>query len=148
MSRDPQLLTTDEVARLLGVKPATVYAYVSRGLLSSQRNADGKASLFARPAVDAFLAGRKGTTTPSIQTGITLIKDGGLYFRGRDATALARTQSFESVVSLLWTGEVEHVLLHAPPRIVEVARKANVPLPESARLTDRLRVIVAAAAAA
>jgi citrate synthase len=148
MSRDPQLLTTDEVARLLGVKPATVYAYVSRGLLSSQRNADGKASLFARPAVDAFLAGRKRTTTPSIQTGITLIRDGSLYFRGRDATALARTQSFESVVSLLWTGEVEHVLLHAPPEIVDVARKATVPLPETARLTDRLRVIVAAAAAA
>ena len=33
-----RLLTTDEVARRLGVKKATVYAYVSRGLLSSRRH--------------------------------------------------------------------------------------------------------------
>ena len=35
-----RLLTTEEVARRLGVKKATVYAYVSRGLLGSRRNAD------------------------------------------------------------------------------------------------------------
>lgn len=148
MSRDPQLLTTDEVARLLGVKPATVYAYVSRGLLSSHRNADGKASLFAKPAVDAFLAARKRPATPTIQTGITLIKDGRLYFRGRDASVLAQTESFESVASLLWTGELEHVLFHAPRETIDIARKAIAPLPFTSRFTDRLHVIVAAAAAA
>ena len=148
MTRDSQLLTTDEVARLLGVKPATVYAYVSRGLLTSQRNADGKASLFAKPAIDAFIAGRRRTTTPGIQTGITLIRDGSLYFRGRDVCLLARTESFESVASLLWTGELEHILFHAPPEVIDVAKNATAPLPETARITDRLRVIVAAAAAA
>ncbi|MFE1043071.1 helix-turn-helix domain-containing protein, partial [Streptomyces sp. NPDC058832] len=30
-------LTTREAAELLGVKPETVYAYVSRGLLGSRR---------------------------------------------------------------------------------------------------------------
>jgi citrate synthase len=148
MNRNPQLLTTGEVARRLGVKPATVYAYVSRGLLTSQRNADGKASLFAKPDVDAFVASRKPTTTPGIQTGITLIKDGTLYFRGRDASLLARTESFESVASLLWTGEPEHILFGAPKEIIDVAKSVAKVLPESARATDRLRVIVAAAAAA
>src|ERR1700754_2253435 len=84
------LMTTDEVAHRLGVKPATVYAYVSRGLLVSRRNADGKGSLFERADIDAFLAGRKRTTTPGIQTGITLIKDGRLFYRGADACELAR----------------------------------------------------------
>lgn len=103
MTRQP-LLTTEEVASLLGVKPATVYAYVSRGLLTSRRNADGKNSLFTRADVDAFQAGRKRTTTPGIQTGITLIRDGRLFFRGLDAATLARDSSYESVATLLWTG--------------------------------------------
>ena len=32
-----EYLTVKEAARLLGVKPATLYAYVSRGLLRSYR---------------------------------------------------------------------------------------------------------------
>jgi citrate synthase len=39
-------LTVAETARRLGVKPATFYAYVSRGLLSRDKAADGRASLF------------------------------------------------------------------------------------------------------
>jgi citrate synthase len=100
------LLTTEEVAALLGVKPATVYAYVSRGLLTSRRNGSGKQSLFTKTDVDTFLAGRKRATTPEIQTGITLIKDGSLYYRWRHAPTLARTVSFEAVAELLWTGEL------------------------------------------
>src|SRR3954447_20343395 len=97
------MLSTDEVARRLGVKPSTVYAYVSRGLLTSRRNADGKGSLFDEADVARFAAGRRAGPPP-IETGITLIRDGGLYYRGRDAAALATTCPFESVVTLLWTG--------------------------------------------
>jgi citrate synthase len=142
------LLTTEEVAILLGVKPATVYAYVSRGLLSSRRNADGKNSLFAKADVDAFVAGRKRTATPGIQTGITLIKDDNLYFRGRDATVLARSASYESVASLLWTGELDDVPFPVNPELRSLAMSVTSRLPKTARLTDRLRVTVAAAAAA
>src|SRR5438045_3437918 len=122
MTPDPQLLTTEEVAVRLGIKPATVYAYVSRGLLSSRRNADGKGSLFPKHEVDAFVAGRKRSTTPEIQTGITLIRDGNLYYRGRDACVLARTLGFESVATLLWTGDLEHGALRPQPDVLEVAR--------------------------
>lgn len=150
-STDPSnspLLTTEEVALRLGVKPATVYAYVSRGLLPSRRNADGKGSLFAKSDVDAFVAGRKRTSTPSIQTGITLIKDGNVYYRGRDACVLARTADFESVTTLLWTGDLEHVALAPQRDLLTLASDVIAPLPLTARTTDRLRVIVAAAAAA
>jgi citrate synthase len=142
------LLTTEEVAHRLGVKPATVYAYVSRGLLASHRNADGKGSLFAKPDVDAFVAGRKRPSTPGIQTGITLIRDSQLYYRGRDATVLARTSGFEAVATLLWTGDLEHVDLVPEADLLGLARSVTKPLPVAARHTDRLRVIVAAAAAA
>jgi citrate synthase len=141
------MLTTEQVARRLGVKPATVYAYVSRGLLSSKRNADGKASLFHEAEVEAFVAGRR-RDSPAIHTGLTLIDDGRLYYRGHDAATLAREQSYESVVTLLWTGELRHVALRPVPALRELGEAVTAPLPASARLADRLRVICAAAAAA
>jgi len=147
MPREPHLMTTDQVAARLGVKPATVYAYVSRGLLPAVRNARGKGSLFARADVDAFIAGRQKTTTPGIQTGVTLIKDGGLYYRGVDAIELARRSTFEAVATLLWTGTLEHVDLTEKPLLTALAQAIIAPLPADARTTDRLRVIVAAAAA-
>ena len=142
-SEHPTLLTTDEVAHRLGVKPATLYSYVSRGLLTSRRNADGKGSLFAKPDVDAFIAGRKRTTTPTIQTGITLINEGNLYYRGRDACVLARTASFESVLTLLWTGDLQHEPLIPRRDALPLAVQAIGPLPTTARSTDILRVVVA-----
>jgi citrate synthase len=142
------MLTTDDVAHRLGVKPATVYAYVSRGLLKSRRNAEGKGSLFARADVDAFVAGRKRTTTPAVQTGITLIQYGSLFYRGHEATRLAFTTRFESVVNLLWTGDLVDVALDPAPELLAVARPTVAALPAAARTTDYLRVIVAASAAA
>ncbi|HJW59403.1 MAG TPA: helix-turn-helix domain-containing protein, partial [Actinomycetota bacterium] len=38
---DGRRLSTAEAAARLGVKPATLYAYVSRGLLGRERAADG-----------------------------------------------------------------------------------------------------------
>ncbi|MGK5681614.1 citrate/2-methylcitrate synthase [Actinoplanes sp. URMC 104] len=146
-ARQPPLLTTAEVAHLLGVKPATVYAYVSRGLLGSRRNADGKNSLFDRREVDAFLAARKRPSTPGIQTAITLIRAGALYYRGHDAVQLARVASFEEVATLLWTGSRDYVDLTPDPELRRLAEAVIAPLPHAARHTDRLRVIVAAAAA-
>ena len=147
-----RLLTTEEVARRLGVKKATVYAYVSRGLLGSRRNADGKESLFAEPEVAAFVARRKRPGTepdaPAIHTGITLITGDELFYRGHNALELATTASFESVANLLWTGELRHVPVEPDPELRALAEAVTAPLPASARLTDRLRVAVAATAAA
>ena len=143
------MLSTDEVARRLGVKPATVYAYVSRGLLSSARNADGKGSLFDESEVEAFAAGRRrNAEAPAIHTGLTLIRDGRLYYRGRDAATLAITEPYESVVTLLWTGELRYEPLVPSDELRRLAEAVTAPLPDTARLTDRLRVICAAAATA
>src|SRR5690242_17659036 len=142
-----QSLTTEQVAERLGVKPATVYAYVSRGLLPSRRNAAGKGSLFAKADVDALIAGRK-RVTPNIQTGITLIKDGGLFYRGHDATALAVESTYEAVAGLLWTGELRDEPFTVNEEMAALARRIGTELPPAARRTDRLRVTVAALAAA
>jgi citrate synthase len=99
-------LTTAQVARVLGLKPQTVYAYVSRGLLTSAAIDGVRGSVFAVDEVDAF--SRRTTERPPagvverIRTQITLLDDDRLYYRGQDATALATGTDFEKVAELLW----------------------------------------------
>jgi citrate synthase len=50
-----EFLAVDEAARLLGVKPATLYAYVSRGLLRSYRQGIKRQRLYRRSEVEALV---------------------------------------------------------------------------------------------
>jgi citrate synthase len=52
---DEDYLTVKEAARLLGVKPATLYAYVSRGVLRSYRQGIKRERLYRRAAVEGLL---------------------------------------------------------------------------------------------
>ena len=54
-------LTAAQVAARLGVKPETVYAYVSRGLLRRER--DAHCSTFDSLEVEAFAARRRRTAS-------------------------------------------------------------------------------------
>ncbi|MFF4607494.1 citrate synthase [Streptomyces sp. NPDC001339] len=148
-------LTTREAADRLGVKPETVYAYVSRGQLTSRRAADGRGSTFDPKEVEA-LARRGGRREPSgpagelaFRTGITLIDGGRCYFRGVDATELAAHYRYEEVAEWLWTGELHRgVHFTAPPDALSAARRAVRALPEHCGQMDQLRAALIAAAAA
>ena len=52
---DEDYLTVKEAARLLGVKPATLYAYVSRGVLRSYRQGIKRQRLYRRAEVEGLL---------------------------------------------------------------------------------------------
>lgn len=149
-------LTTRETAEALGVKPETVYAYVSRGLLTSRREPGGRASTFDAAEVDALArrSRREAAGTPgsgadlSVRTRLTLIDGDRYYFRGVDATELALRHSYEEVAEWLWTGRLTPgVAFTAPEASVAVARRAVDALPEHTSPTDRLRVAAIAAAA-
>lgn len=150
-------LTTRETAELLGVKPETVYAYVSRGQLGSVRAPGSRGSTFDADEVEA-LARRTGRREqpptppagqPVIRTGITLIEQDRYYFRGVDATELARRCGFEEVAEWIWTGELTvGARFTAPPESLSAARRAVAALPRHSGATDRLRVAVVAAASA
>jgi citrate synthase len=141
------------------VKPETLYAYVSRGLLSSRRAAGGRGSTFD-PEQVAALARRgrpapPGPTGPQddnwsrIRTGITLIEADRYYFRGVDAAALADAYGYEEVAEWLWTGVLRPgVRFTAAPEPLAAARKAAGSLPAGSGPMDRLRVAVIAAASA
>lgn len=49
-----EYLTVEEAARLLGVKAATLYAYVSRGVLRSYREGTKRQRLYRRAEVEAL----------------------------------------------------------------------------------------------
>ncbi|MGW0625333.1 citrate/2-methylcitrate synthase [Streptomyces sp. NPDC002758] len=149
-------LSTKETAELLGVKPETVYAYVSRGQLSSRREPGGRGSTFDAAEVESLARRNRRDSAGSsasggelsVRTHLTLIENDRYFFRGVDATELAARHSYEEVAEWLWTGRLTPgVTFTAPETTVAVARRAVNALPEHTSPTDRLRVAAVAAAA-
>src|SRR5215204_5710554 len=103
-------LSTAEAAARLGVKPATLYAYVSRGLLGRERSPDGRTSTFDPAEVDRLARpgrarrGRRPATDLVVPSAITAIDQGRPWYRGVAVTDLAATRTFEEVAEWLWTG--------------------------------------------
>jgi citrate synthase len=107
-----RMLQSEEAARRLGVKVSTLYAYVSRGLLSSQPDPDGRRSLFALAEIEQLAKSRRSagsveSALTTITTGVTQLRAGGPYYRGHPAIELASRMTFEEVAALLWDTEVE-----------------------------------------
>ncbi|WP_212913134.1 citrate synthase family protein [Streptomyces sp. TS71-3] len=149
-------ISTKEAAELLGVKPETVYAYVSRGQLGSRRGQGGRGSTFDAKEVEALARRHSRERQParsrgelSVRTHITLIDGDRYYFRGVDAVELATRHSYEEVAEWLWTGDLRPgARFSAPEAATAVARRAVRALPSTSGPTDRLRVAAVAAAAA
>lgn len=145
-------LTAKQAASRLGVKRETLYAYVSRGLLSRQREPGSRASTFDPAEVDRLAAHRRGRPREGslqvvIGTQLTLMQQDGVHYRGLSAAELARTRSFESVAEWLWSGAFGAGAWRADPASLRAARAVQDALPDAALPTDRMRAIVPAAAA-
>jgi len=109
-------LTTEQALAALGTKPQTLYANVSRGRIKARPDpADSRRSLYLREDIERLAEhhrGRRKATDvaaqtiswgdPVLTTAISTIADGRLYYRGRDALTLAKTESLEGVAALLW----------------------------------------------
>jgi citrate synthase len=148
-----ELLTTAEVARRLGVKRETVYAYVSRGLLARAPASTHGRSLFDLAAVDALADGarhpnRSGAIEVTVRTELTALDPNGrLFYRGYNVVSLARHRSFEEVAGLLWDGDPGAPWrLEEPDRMLLDAVRANLPL--DAVATDLISVAIATLGAA
>ncbi len=95
-------------AERLGVKPATLYAYVSRGVLARRHSDDGRRSLFPAEEIERLARrGRPRNQPPElvIESGVTALGADRPYYRGVDALELARTSDFEAVAEWLWTAD-------------------------------------------
>jgi citrate synthase len=145
-----------EAAQRLGIKPASLYSYVSRGVLTPRRGSDGRASLFDAAEIEGLV--RRGRPRRAaagaelvIESQLTEISDDQLRFRGHDAIALATSRSFEEVASLLWTDSFSDPAARAPWQATSEAIAAGVAaqaaLPPDTYPLERLQVIVPAVAA-
>ena len=86
-------ISAAEAASRLGVKRETIYAYVSRGLLTSERHLDGKSSTFDPAEIDR-LRRKKNDRQPGrlevpIASAITEVLDGSVAYRGHPVDRLA-----------------------------------------------------------
>ncbi|MDX3905347.1 MAG: citrate synthase [Pigmentiphaga sp.] len=111
-----------EACRILQVKAATLYTYVSRGLLHPVAQPGRKTRLYLRDEVEGLRTrsqarlghGAVAATAlrwgqPVIDTGITEITPAGPRYRGHLASELVDYPGiFENVAELLWTGVLPH----------------------------------------
>lgn len=108
-------LSSEEAAKALGVSLETLYAYVSRGRIRSEpAEAGSRQRRYSAADVTALRERRTYRHSPQraagealqwgwpvLESELTAIDQGRLYFRGYDAVELARTSSFESAAALL-----------------------------------------------
>jgi citrate synthase len=143
-----------EAAERLGIKPASLYSYVSRGVLTPRRGPDGRGSLFDAAQIAGLARRGRPRRAPGgaelvIQSELTEISGDRLRFRGHDVIALATSRSFEQVASLLWTDSFAEA--DAPWRAtgeaIAAGTAAQAGLPADTYPLERLQVIVPAVAA-
>jgi citrate synthase len=127
-------ITAREAAEALGVSLATIYAYVSRGMIRSEAGDDSRRARrylaedvqklrdqkrFRRDPDQAAASAMQGGA-PVLESALTHITEAGLFYRGQDAVALATSATVEEVAALLWTGEMTRAaeLFARPPEAI------------------------------
>ncbi|MFC4051861.1 citrate/2-methylcitrate synthase [Actinomadura syzygii] len=157
MSENDQLdgwIDARAAAERLGVKPATLYAYVSRGVLRRRHAADGRRSLFDAAQVEELARRGRPRRPPgpgelAIESAITALGPDRPYYRGRDVLALTEDATFEDVATWLWTSsETNEHVWQAQADGVDRAVAAQSGLPADLLPLDRLQLIATALATA
>ena len=109
---EPLYLSAGEAASELSISPATLYAYVSRGLVRSEPTGEGARSrryraedvrsLKNRRAPMAEGPGLKAADLPVVDSAVSTITVEGPIYRGVKATTLSEAATFEQAATLLW----------------------------------------------
>jgi citrate synthase len=149
-------LTAAEATERLGITRATLYAYVSRGLLHSSPVPGSRERRYAVEDVERLRGKSEERRDPSrvaeralhwggpvLESAITLIADGRLFYRGHDAIELARTRTVEEVASLIWTGSFDAVGFSSTPLHVVAGGKITEGLPFVNRAQSILPLVAA-----
>ncbi|MGB3501352.1 MAG: citrate synthase family protein [Mesorhizobium sp.] len=146
-SAAPLYLNAREAAAELSISPATLYAYVSRGLIRSEPVGDGRARRYRADDVRAMRtrrgaasagAGSDAATAPVLDTSIGTITEAGPIYRGVPAVSLAETATLEQAATLLWNASgsdpfdrTNLPVLDGAMRQIMAATRAAQPLPRA-----------------
>ncbi|MBN8550963.1 MAG: citrate synthase, partial [Deltaproteobacteria bacterium] len=113
-----EYLTVQEALEKLRVKPASLYSYVSRGLVRRLKQKGQRQSFYSKIDVERLVARRNARRghkavagaallwgDPILETAISWIDEQGPHYRGHSLESLLASQHpFENVAELLWTG--------------------------------------------
>lgn len=151
-------LSADEAARRLGIRRDTLYAYVSRGLIRSEEQRGTRARLYHTEDIDLLVERRRGRRdpahvaaealhwgTPLLESGLTLIRDDQLYYRGTPAEHFVNTATFEQVAGFLWGGPQDQGIDPVVPSLPE-RFDALTPVLEGLQPLERFQIVIAAKA--
>ncbi|ATQ44793.1 citrate synthase family protein [Caulobacter mirabilis] len=153
---DRDWLTAEEAMARLGVRPQTLYAYVSRGRIETRPDpGDPRRSRYRLSDVGQLEArkrrGRKASEVaagaiawgePVLDSAITTVAHGRLFYRGRGAVELAESATLESVARLLRGGHGAVLKGQArtpPPTLPEIRPRLFAALAERAGLDPPAR---------
>jgi citrate synthase len=114
-------LDAKAAALRLGVTRATLYAYVSRGLIRSRVEPGRRSRQYYAEDVERWLKQQSGRRDPGrvaeqalfadglpvLSSALSLIDAGKLYYRGQEVIALSRERTFEEVIGLLWGADYQ-----------------------------------------
>ena len=116
-------MTAEAALALLGTRPQTLYANVSRGRIAARPDPDDpRRSLYRQEDVERLAARHRGRRPakmvaaesiawgePVLETAISTVANGRLLYRGQDAAALSATATLGGVARLLWSagGEID-----------------------------------------
>jgi citrate synthase len=119
INTDNTHLSAKQVTELLGITPATLYAYVSRGYIRSEEQPNSRSKRYSKEDAMALLERREFRKTPEqvlarsldwgapiLDSQISLIQNGCFYYRGENAVSLSQTKNFEAVLHLLWQNQL------------------------------------------
>jgi citrate synthase len=139
--------TAPQAAAALGVTPATLYAYTSRGQLRSEPlPGRPRERRYYREDIERLRERKESRRDPAkaaarglhwggpvLESGITLIGGGKFYYRGQEALRLAETATLEDVAALLWgAGGTPRLFEQSPAlsfgRLAHLRRGATGPL--------------------
>ncbi|MDQ8732086.1 citrate synthase family protein [Bradyrhizobium sp. LHD-71] len=106
-------LSAREAAAELAISPATLYAYVSRGLIRSEPSSDSRAHRYRADDVRALKDRRAPSAEPRafrnfdadlpvLDTAVSTMTDDGPVYRGVDCVALSESATLEHAATLLW----------------------------------------------
>lgn len=114
MNIQPGWIGRGEALARLGVKPQTLYAYVSRGRITAQPDPhDPRRSLYAEADIARLTGDPDAPPAPTprkapgrgeveLKSAVSLIEDGRLTYRGLDAGQLSEQATLEDVARRLW----------------------------------------------
>lgn len=151
-------LDADQAAEFLGVTKATLYAYVSRGMIeslsldqASRKKTYRRSDLTALKHRSTFRKDPDQAATeviefgtPILSTSISQITEEEHSYRGRSSRELANSYSFEQVAQFLWTGATDGTGLPSPLRAWDQHVDASIgsELPADLTPVERLQAVL------